>query len=88
VRLALKHAINREEFVKKILLGQGEIGNDSPIGPANIYRATPEEMPQRQYDPEMAKSYLKKAGMENLKVQLHVADTAFEGAIDAAQLLR
>jgi peptide/nickel transport system substrate-binding protein len=43
-------------------------------------------MPQRQYDPEMAKSYLKKAGMENLKVQLHVADTAFEGAIDAAQL--
>jgi peptide/nickel transport system substrate-binding protein len=86
VRMALKLAINREELVKKILLGQGEVGNDSPIGPANIYRATPEEMPQRQYDPEMAKSYLKKAGMENLKVQLHIADTAFEGAVDAAQL--
>ena len=34
----------------------------------------------------MAKSYLKKAGMENLKVQLHIADTAFEGAVDTAQL--
>ncbi len=86
VRMALKLAINREELVKKILLGQGEVGNDSPIGPANIYRATAEEMPQRQYDPEMAKSYLKKAGMENLKVQLHIADTAFEGAVDTAQL--
>jgi len=86
VRLALKHAINREEFVKKILFGQGELGNDSPIGPANIYRATAEEMPQRAYDPEMAKSYLKKAGMENLTVDLSVADTAFEGAIDAGQL--
>jgi peptide/nickel transport system substrate-binding protein len=86
VRMALKHAINREEYVKKILLGQGEVGNDSPVGPANIYRATAEEMPQRVYDPEKAKSYLKKAGMENLKVDLSVADTAFEGAVDAAQL--
>ena len=86
VRMALKLAINREELVAKILLGQGEVGNDSPIGPANIYRATAEEMPQRAYDPEMAKSYLKKAGMENLKVQLHIADTAFEGAVDTAQL--
>ena len=86
VRMALKHAVNRQEFVDKILLGQGEIGNDSPIGPANIFRATNEEMPQRAYDPEMAKSYLKKAGMENLKVQLHIADTAFEGGVDAAQL--
>lgn len=86
VRLALKHAINREEMVKKILFGQGEVGNDSPIGPANIYRATAEEMPQRAYDPEMAKSFLKKAGMENLTVDISIADTAFEGGVDAAQL--
>jgi peptide/nickel transport system substrate-binding protein len=86
VRLALKYAVNREEWVKKLLLGQGEVGNDSPVGPANIYRATPEEMPQRQYDPEKAKYYLKQAGMENLEVSLHIADTAFEGAVDGAQL--
>jgi len=86
VRLALKYAINREEWVKKIIFEQGEIGNDSPIGPANIYRATAEEMPQRHYDPDKAKFHLKKAGMSSLKVDLSIADTAFEGAVDAAQL--
>jgi len=86
VRLALKLAINREELLKKIIKGQGEVGNDTPVGPANIYRATPEELPQRAYDPEKAKHHLKKAGMENLSVKYHVASTAYEGAIDAAQL--
>jgi peptide/nickel transport system substrate-binding protein len=87
VRLALKYIVNRQEFVDKILFGQGELGNDTPIGPANIYRATPEELPQRQYDPEKAKAHLKKAGLSSLKVQHHTADTAFEGAIDAATLM-
>ncbi len=86
VRQALKYALKRDEWVKKILFGQGEVGNDSPVGPANIYRATPEEMPQRVYDPDKAKAHLKKAGMDHLKVDLHVADTAFVGAVDAAQL--
>ena len=86
VRLALKYTVKREELVKKILRGQGEIGNDIPIGPANIYRATTDEIPQREYDPEKAKFHLKKAGMENLKVEIHLADTAFEGALDAGQL--
>ncbi len=86
VRLALKYAIDREELLQKILKGQGEVGNDSPVGPANIYRATAEEMPQRPYDPDKAKFHLKKAGMENLSVQFHTADSAFEGAVDAAQL--
>lgn len=86
VRLALKYAIDRNEFVEKLLQGLGEVGNDHPIGPANVYRATNEELPQRQYDPEKAKHHLKKAGMENLSVDFHVADTAFEGAVNGAQL--
>ncbi|MDH3473471.1 MAG: ABC transporter substrate-binding protein [Rhodospirillales bacterium] len=86
VRLALKYAIDREELVQKILKGQGEVGNDHPVGPANIYRATPEELPQRPYDPEKAKFHLKKAGMDKLAVSLHLADSAFEGAVDAGQL--
>lgn len=86
VRLALKLAIDREELLQKILKGLGEVGNDSPVGPANIYRATAEEMPQRVYDPEKAKFHLKQAGMENLAVTLHVAASAFEGAPDAAEL--
>lgn len=86
VRLALKYAINREEWLDKIMLGYGSLGNDHPIGPANRYRATEEEIPQRAYDPEKAKFHLKKAGLDHLKVQLHAADTAFAGAIDGGLL--
>ncbi|MBO6837213.1 MAG: ABC transporter substrate-binding protein [Alphaproteobacteria bacterium] len=86
VRLALKYSIDRNEFVEKLLQGLGEVGNDHPIGPANIYRATPEELPQREYDPEKAKFHLKQAGMDSLTVDLHIADTAFEGAVNGAQL--
>ena len=86
IRLALKHAINRDEWLQKIIKGQGEVGNDNPVGPANTYRATLDEVPVKPYDPEKAKFYLKQAGMDGLSVKLHVADTAFEGAVDAAQL--
>ncbi len=85
VRLALKYIVKRDEIVAKILGGQGEIGNDTPIGPANTYRATADELPQRQYDPEKAKFHLKKAGLSTLKVQLNTANTSFP--IDAALLI-
>ena len=88
VRLALKYAIDREQWLKVILKGYGELGNDFPIGPANQFRATAAEIPQRAYDPDKAKFHLKKAGLDNLAVQLHIADTAFEGAVDAVTLYR
>ncbi len=88
VRLALKWAIDRAQIVKTILRGFGEVGNDHPIGPANIYRATPEELPQRDYDADKAKYYLKQAGMDKLSVEFYVADTAFAGAIDAGVLFQ
>lgn len=86
VRMALKLSFKREEWLKTILKGYGEVGNDFPIGPANQYRATEEEIPQRVYDPEKAKWHLKQAGMENLTVEFSAASSAFEGAVDAAQL--
>jgi len=88
VRLALKLAVDRDQLLNQILRGYGEMGNDHPVGPANVYRATEEEIPQRRYDPEKAKHYLKKAGMEGLEVTLHVANTAFEGAVEAASLMQ
>lgn len=88
VRLAVKHAIDREQLVKTILRGYGEAGNDHPIGPANIYRATPEELPQRAYDPDKVKYYLKQAGLDTLKIEYSIADTAFEGAVEAAALFQ
>ncbi|MGI9463096.1 MAG: ABC transporter substrate-binding protein, partial [Aestuariivirgaceae bacterium] len=84
VRLALKYAIDREALVKKILSGHGLPANDHPIGINQKYFA--KDLEQRAYDPDKAKFHLKKAGMENLKVDLHTANTAFGGAIDAAVL--
>ncbi len=86
VRLALKYAIDREAWVKTLLRGYGVLGNDHPIGEANQYHAG--NLPQREYDPEKAKFHLKKAGMSSLKVPLHTADTAFEGAVDGAVMFR
>ena len=84
VRLALKYAVNRAELVKKILSGHGTPANDHPIGQGQKYFA--KDLEQRQYDPDKAKFHLKKAGMDRLKVDLSAANTAFAGAIDAAQL--
>jgi len=88
VRLALKHIVDRQQWLETILRGYGELGNDNPIGPANVYRATTDELPQRAYDPEKAKYHLKQAGMSSLSVQFHAAETGFGGSVDAAQLMR
>ncbi len=86
VRLALKHAVNREELVEKILFGYGSVGNDHPIGSGQrFYNA---EMPQRAYDPEKAKWHLQQAGLNGLSINLSAADAAYGGAVDAAVLFQ
>jgi peptide/nickel transport system substrate-binding protein len=84
IRKALKHAVNRQEMIDKILQGHGAVGNDHPIGPANQYYAA--DLPQNDYDPEMAKSMIKAAGLDGLSVDLSASDAGFPGAVDAAQL--
>ena len=84
VRMAIKHAINREEMVEKILQGFGVVGNDHPIGPGQRFFA--KDLEQRTYDPDKAKHYLNQAGMDSLSVDLSVADAAFPGAVDAGAL--
>ena len=86
VRLALKHAVNREELVEKILFGYGTVGNDHPIGRGQ--RFYNDELAQTSYDPDKAKHYLKKAGLDSLEVSLSAADAAFGGAVDAAVLFQ
>ncbi len=84
VRLALKHAIDREELLQKILKGYGVVGNDHPIGPSiPFYHA---ELEQRSYDPDKARFHLKQAGLDSLDVKLSVADAAYAGAVDAGVL--
>jgi peptide/nickel transport system substrate-binding protein len=88
VRNAIKHIINRQELLDKIFFGYGQLGNDNPVGPANYFRANTDELPQREYDPEQAKYYLKQAGLSSLSVKFHAADTGFSGAVDAGALMR
>ncbi|MGR3323548.1 MAG: ABC transporter substrate-binding protein [Pseudooceanicola sp.] len=86
VRLALKHAINREELVEKILFGYGSVGNDHPIGQGQ--RFYNDQLEQTSYDPDRAKFHLKEAGLDSLSVSLSAADAAFPGAVDAAILFQ
>jgi peptide/nickel transport system substrate-binding protein len=73
IRQALRYAIDRQQVVDNALRGKGRIGNDLPCFFDQYYA---NDIPQREYDPEMARSLLKKAGAENLSVTLHTADTA------------
>ncbi|WP_300458397.1 ABC transporter substrate-binding protein [Desulfobacula sp.] len=86
VRMALKHAVNREELLKQVLRGYGELGNDHPIAPVNQFYA--KDLEQRRHDPDKAKFYMKKAGMQDHVFNLHAADAAFAGAVDAAILIK
>jgi peptide/nickel transport system substrate-binding protein len=84
VRNALKLAINREEIIEKIAFGAATIGNDFHHSPAQPY--WPEGIEQRTYDPDQAKSLLKKAGAEGLSINLSTADSLFSGAVDMCVL--
>lgn len=86
VRTALKLAVDREALVKQILRGYGSVGNDHPIAPVQQFYA--KDLEQRKYDPEKAKFHMKKAGMLDHVFNLHAADAAFSGAVDAAILIK
>lgn len=86
VRTALKYAVNREELLQKINGGYGVVGNDHPVPPNDPNWNA--DIPQRPYDPDQAKFWLKKAGLDSIDVALSAADTAFTGAVDAAVLFK
>jgi peptide/nickel transport system substrate-binding protein len=84
VRLGLKYAIDREQMVKHVLRGYGDVGNDHPISKINRYYNS--DLPQRKYDPDKARYHLKKAGMLDHTFIHHTAETAFPQAVDASVL--
>lgn len=84
VRNALKLAMNRDEIIEKIAFGAATKGNDFHHSPAQPY--WPDDIPQRDYDPDQAKSLLKKAGAEGLTVSFSTADSVYAGAVDMAVL--
>jgi peptide/nickel transport system substrate-binding protein len=86
VRNALKFAIDREAIVRTVFGGIGTVANDNPVAAGVKFAINPK--PIHNYDPEMAKTLLKKAGVSNLKVNLSAADAAFTGAVDAATVFQ
>ena len=84
VRNALKLSMNRDEIIEKIAFGEATIGNDFHHSPAMPY--FPEGIEQREFDPDQAKSLLKKAGAEGLEVSISTADSVFSGAVDMCVL--
>jgi len=88
VRMALKHAIDRQNIADKIFYGHATPGNDNPIAPPPSVQYAIDPQPRHTYDPDKAKDYLKKAGLSSLKVDLSVSDAAFEGAVDAGVLMK
>ena len=85
VRLALKHAIDRQAILETVLRGHGYLGNDHPIGTSHRYFA--KDQPQRQYDPDKARYHLQQAGLDTLTVRLHAGDI-YPGGTDAALLFK
>lgn len=83
VRLALKYAFDRRAVLEKIAFGRGTLGNDQPVGPNLPFYAALE---QREYDPEKAKEHLKKAGLDDLTVDLSLSDAVYPGAIDIGNI--
>lgn len=86
VRKAMKLAIDREDIIAKVFLGEGEIGNDNPVAKIMPFHA--ETPPEHRYDPEAARTLLQEAGVNGLVVDLSVAESAFPGAVEAAVLYK
>lgn len=86
VRLAIKHAIDREGIRDNILKGLGSVGNDHPIAPIDPYYNA--SIPQRTYDPDKANFHIKKAGLENTPIDIYGSDVAGTGALASAQHLQ
>ncbi|KAB1910350.1 ABC transporter substrate-binding protein [Micromonospora sp. AMSO1212t] len=88
VAQALRLAVDREVMVRNVTLGFGEVGNDL-LGKHLPYYL--DDLPQRQYDPERAKSLLAEAGMSDLKLTLRTSDYEYgllEGAAAFAEHAR
>lgn len=84
VRQALKYALDRDDIIDKVFLGDGKKGNDTPC--AEIMAFFAETPPQHEYNIEKAKEYLAASGLDEVTVDLSVSEIAFPGAVEAAVL--
>ena len=82
LRMALKYALNRETILDNVFKGFGHIGNDHPISSIDPYYD--HSIPQRTYDPDKARYHIKKAGLENVPIDLYASDVGGAGGISSS----
>jgi peptide/nickel transport system substrate-binding protein len=82
VRVALKLMANRKQLIEDALLGFGTVGNDL-FGKG--YSSYNSDLPQREHDPDKARSLLKAAGHSKLNLQL-LTSTAVPGMLESAEV--
>ncbi|TIP32042.1 MAG: ABC transporter substrate-binding protein, partial [Mesorhizobium sp.] len=81
----MKYLVNREQIVKSALRGLGEIGNDQPVSPANIFHNA--DLKPKAFDPDKAKFHFKKAGLLGQSIPV-VASDAATSSIDMAVIIQ
>jgi peptide/nickel transport system substrate-binding protein len=74
VRQACRFAANRQQLVDQVFAGHGAVANDLMPGPADPNYAS--DLPQREYDPDQAKSLMQKSGKGSVAIALNTANTA------------
>lgn len=82
VRQAFRLIVDRHAMINQAISGYGVVANDL-MSPADPMYA--KDIPQRTQDIDKAKSLLKQAGQENLKVTLETADIT-PGSVESAQV--
>jgi len=88
VRQAISYAIDRQEIINTVLLGDGV--PTGPLPPGETEWAIPvnnENFPTYKYDPDKARALLKEAGAEGLKISIQAAP-AYAPDIPTAQVLQ
>ena len=86
VRRAIALTLNRPDIVKRVLLGAGTLGNDSPFW--SKYPSSDPSIHQRKQDLALARALLKAAGKEDLKFTITTHNQAdvpdYAAAVQAA----
>lgn len=83
VRQAFKLLLDRPQFVANVYSGQAIVGNDVYARFDPDYNTS---LPQRQHDPEKAKSLLKAAGMDSYSFTM-ISGPWVPGLLEGAELL-
>jgi len=83
--LGMKLLMNRQQMRSVAAHGFADLGNDQPIPPSNRFYFA--DLPQRPYDPDKAKFYLKKAGVLGTTIPI-VCSEAADNSVDMALLMQ